>query len=239
MRGDTRIGQGSVASVPTSPSGTPLGAVTSRSLSPASVSIELRKEPVAAAPARSMARTTATPRATAEIVSKVRAGSRKSGRTINREKSRKRCISAPDNLFDFSITQLDHGVRQRRRLEAVGRYDTCGVLLARETPEQFKNDVAGDRVQIAGRLVSEEDTRRMDERPRNGDTLHLAARELVSITLAEAVEPDPRETLPGRLAWIRFSREQQRQFHVFENRQRVQQLKRLKDEANLLAPQLG
>src|SRR5207247_9330929 len=113
--------------------------------------------------------------------------------------------------FDFSITQLDHGLRQRRRLEAVGRYDSCGVLLARETPEQFKNDVAGDRVQIAGRLVSEDDTRSMDERPRNGDTLHLARRELARLTLAEAVELDPREALPGHLARPRFSREQQRQ----------------------------
>ncbi len=69
----------------------------------------------------------------------------------------------------------------------------------------------------------------MDERPRNGDTLHLAARELVRITLAEAVELDPREALPGHLAQLRFSCEQQRQFHVFENRQRVQQLKRLKE----------
>src|SRR6266571_781977 len=89
----------------------------------------------------------------------------------------------------------------------MGCYDTCGVLLAREAPEQLKNDVAGGRVQIAGGLVSEEDTRRMDERPRNGDTLHLAARELVRITLAEAVELDPREALPGHLARLRFSSE--------------------------------
>jgi hypothetical protein len=84
MRGEIRSKKGSCASVPTADSGTPPVATTSRSLSPASVSIDEWKEPVAAAPARSIASTTATPSAMAKIVSAVRTGSRNRGRTSKR-----------------------------------------------------------------------------------------------------------------------------------------------------------
>jgi hypothetical protein len=70
--------------MPTKFSGTPPGVAISSSLSPASVSIEERNDPVAASPARSIASTTATPNATASTVSPARTGSRKSGRAINR-----------------------------------------------------------------------------------------------------------------------------------------------------------
>jgi len=84
MRGTTLIGYGSVASRPTTSSGTPPTATTSRSMSPASDSTEAWKEPTAACPASSMARTTATPRATARTVSVVRTFSRSIGRTTKR-----------------------------------------------------------------------------------------------------------------------------------------------------------
>ena len=79
----------------------------------------------------------------------------------------------------------------------------------------------------------------MDERACNGDTLHLATGELVGMTIAEALEFHPGKPFPGRFARVVFSGEEQWQFDVFKNRQRVQQLKRLKNEANSLAPQLG
>src|SRR5882762_4952320 len=79
----------------------------------------------------------------------------------------------------------------------------------------------------------------MDERACNGDTLHLAAGKLVRIAIAEAVELHPGKPLTGRFARVEFSGEEQRQFDVLKNRQRMQQLKRLKNKPNLLAPQLG
>ena len=79
----------------------------------------------------------------------------------------------------------------------------------------------------------------MDERTCDGDTLHLSAGKLVRIAIAEAVEFHPGKPLPSRLARALFPGEEQRQFDVFENRQRMQQLKRLKNKPNLLAPQQG
>ena len=79
----------------------------------------------------------------------------------------------------------------------------------------------------------------MDERARNGDTLHLAAGELVRKAIAEAFEFDPGQPISGGFAWVVLSGEEQRQFDVFENRQRVKQLKRLKNKADALAPQMS
>ena len=79
----------------------------------------------------------------------------------------------------------------------------------------------------------------MDERSRNRDALHLATRELVRKALAEAIEFDPLKAFAGGFASARFSCEEQRQFDIFENRQRVKQLKRLKNKADALAPQMS
>ena len=39
----------------------------------------------------------------------------------------------------------------------MGRHNGCGVLLPREAPEQFENQVACRGVKIAGGLVSQKD----------------------------------------------------------------------------------
>src|SRR5947208_1236136 len=138
--------------MPTMFSDRPPEVTTSRSLSPASVSIELRNEPAAAPPARSIASTTATPKAIAKIVSEERTGSRKSAR--------------------------------------------------------------------------------------NSNALHLPARKLVGIAMTEAFEFHPSKPFSCRFARTGLPCKEQRQLDVFKYRQRVQQLKRLKNEANSLAAQL-
>src|SRR5438132_10404269 len=79
----------------------------------------------------------------------------------------------------------------------------------------------------------------MDERARDGDTLHLTSGELMRKAIAETFEFDPFKAFVGGFASSCFSREEQWQFDVFENRQCVKQLKRLKNEADALAPQLS
>ena len=78
----------------------------------------------------------------------------------------------------------------------------------------------------------------MDKRTRDGHALHLTARKLVRIAIAEAFKLHPRQPFPDRFPRVAFPGEEQWQFYVFEHCQRVQQLKRLKNEANLLAPKL-
>ena len=115
--------------------------------------------------------------------------------------------------------------------------DRGSVLFAREAPEQFKNNVPRSRVQITGWFVGEDQARRMDQRTRNGHALHLPSGKLVRITIAEALQLHPLEALPCSLARACFSRKEQRQFHVLKDCKGVEQLKRLKDEADFFAPQ--
>src|SRR5580704_7460934 len=77
----------------------------------------------------------------------------------------------------------------------------------------------------------------MDQRAGNRNPLHLAAGKLVRKAIAKTIELDPREALACRFASARFSRQKEGQFHVFENREGVKQLKGLKDEADFFASQ--
>ena len=70
--------------MPTTCSGTPPVAIISKSLAPTNVSIDEWNDPAAAVPAKSIAKTTATPSAIASTVRVVRVGSLHSGRTIKR-----------------------------------------------------------------------------------------------------------------------------------------------------------
>src|SRR4051794_38901482 len=144
MRGLMRRGYGNVASLPTRASGTPPAAVTSRSLSPASVSIEDRNDPAAALPARSIARTTAAPTPTAAITSSDRAGSRKAGRMIRRQKSAREVMSGRHNA---AIAHLNHGIDHGGCLEAVRSHQDRGLPLVAYVSQQLQNRDAGGRVE--------------------------------------------------------------------------------------------
>ena len=77
----------------------------------------------------------------------------------------------------------------------------------------------------------------MHQRSCDSYALHLASGKLVRKAIAKTIELDPREPLACRFASARFSRQKEGQFHVFENREGVKQLKGLKDEADFLSPQ--
>ena len=142
-------------------------------------------------------------------------------------------------FLNFSITQPNECVRQRGGLQTVGCHNGRGVLLSRESPEQFKNQATRRGVEIAGGLIRQQNARRMNERARNRNTLHLAAGKLVGIAITEAFEFHPSKPFPCRFARTGLPCKEQRQLDVFKYRQRVQQLERLKNEANFLATQLG
>src|SRR5579872_5840587 len=117
------IGKGSWANVASTLSGTPPTARTSRSELPTNVSIDERNDPAAALPASSIASTTATPRATAKMISDVRSGSRKNVRRISRWNMRRRDISGAVDLFNPAVAHLDHRVTKACGLAAVRRHD--------------------------------------------------------------------------------------------------------------------
>src|ERR1700730_2262606 len=173
MRAVTRMGTGSVERVAKIRSGTPPEATTSRSLSPAKVSIEEWNDPAAASPARSIANTTATPSATASTMSPRRIGSWKSGRTINRLKRRKRAISTTNDLLDSSIAQPHQLGAHTGGLYAMSGHNRRGFLFLSEAPQKFQDHASRRGVQIPGGLVSQQNLRRMNQRSGDSHALHL------------------------------------------------------------------
>ena len=106
-----------------------------------------------------------------------------------------------------------------------------------ERLEQLDDARAGVAVEIAGRLVGEEDARRVGERARDGDALLLAAGELRREVIEPVAEPDAREQLARARAGAAVAAQLERHLHVLERGERRDQLKALEDESNFLAAQ--
>ena len=100
---------------------------------------------------------------------------------------------------------------------------------------------AGARVEVAGRLVGEQDRRVGDERARDRDALLLTAGQLIRVMIGALAEADRRRALPSRAcavptAFIFAAAVEQRQLDVVERGRSRQQVESLKDEADLLVP---
>ena len=107
-----------------------------------------------------------------------------------------------------------------------------------QVADQREDLVAGARVEVAGRLVGEQDRRIDRQRARDRDALALAARQLVGQVLQAVAELDERQQLARALVDLsaRPAAQVQRQADVLEARQRRQQVEELEDEADLVAP---
>ena len=73
---------------------------------------------------------------------------------------------------------------------AVGRDEEARAGFAHELEEEVEDRVRRRLVEVAGRLVGEDEPGPMGERPADGDALLLAAGELLGIAPAEAVEAE-------------------------------------------------
>ena len=101
--------------------------------------------------------------------------------------------------------------------------------------------VAHLRVEVAGRLVGEQDPRPADNRPGDGDALLLAAGQLRRKVMNPGAEPDPVERRLGEPAplGVRDAAIEQRDLHVVEHAQVADQVEGLEDEADLLVADRG
>ena len=152
-------------------------------------------------------------------------------------------------LLHAATTSSAHDRRPSSRwIRAVGRggrvvvvRDHHGRLPERVggVAQEREHLVAGLRVEVAGRLVGEEDGRLGDERARDGDALLLAAGELRRAVRRAVGEADALDdgVVPGAVDLA--AGELERQEDVLLCRQRRQQVEGLEDEADVRATQLG
>src|SRR5262249_13316037 len=111
--------------------------------------------------------------------------------------------------------------------------------LARERVEQIEHTRRRLGVEIAGRLIGENQRRVMDQRSRDGDALLLASREPLGIALAPAAQTDAIEQLAGARgafgvgAPVQIEGQQQ----VLLDGQQRDEIEELKDEADVRAPE--
>ena len=122
----------------------------------------------------------------------------------------------------------------------VGDHHDRLAELADGDPHERQHLAAAVRVEVAGRLVGEDDLRaRADERTSDGDALLLTAGQL-GRAMAEAVlEPDGVDDVVEPVTVDLAPGERGREHDVLLRGQRGHQVERLEDEADPVAPQLG
>ena len=98
-------------------------------------------------------------------------------------------------LADSAVADVDDAVGDRRRGGIVADDERGGALLARERGEQVEDGPRAVLVELARRLVGDEQRRRGRERGAERDPLLLAARELAGSRVRAVEEADPLEQL--------------------------------------------
>ena len=98
---------------------------------------------------------------------------------------------------------------------------------------------AGARVEVAGRLVGQQDFGLVYQRPGDGHPLLLAAGKLPGLVGGPLLQPDGPQRLQRRFPDFGTIRIDERQFHVFQGADPRQQVKGLKDKSDFLIADLG
>ena len=106
------------------------------------------------------------------------------------------------HFHDPALLQRDPPVHAAGKLQVVGGDDRGEARGAHELRERLKDVLGGARVEIAGRLVGEQDARRVGDRARDRDALLLAAGKLAGRWSAA---PSGRDSRAARRARLRAS----------------------------------
>ena len=140
----------------------------------------------------------------------------------------------------MSVLQVYLAQRVRGDVDLVGHHDD-GLPLPVQRLEEAHDLLAGGAVEIAGRLVGQQDAGRVDQRARDGHALPLSAGELVGPVLDPVAQPDPRERITRQRAALLGSQPgvDQGELHVVQRRGPGQQVEGLEHESDLLVPDPG
>ena len=143
-------------------------------------------------------------------------------------------------LHDFAVLEPHDSLTVRGHIRLV-RHDDDRLSVAVQLIEQRENLDARLRIEIARRLVGQQDRRIRDQRTRDRHALPLPARKLVGQVVSALRQTDPLQhalglglALPEAQATI-----DQRLHDVLERRCARQQVEALEDEADLLIADVG
>ena len=104
-----------------------------------------------------------------------------------------------------------------------------------QAEQKLDHLVAGLAVEIAGRLVGEDDLRTRAERARQCHTLLLAARQLRRKVIGAMRDADFRQQAAGDIEGVGLAGELERQGDVLQRRHGRHQVERLEDDADVAA----
>src|SRR6187402_1366356 len=188
--------------------------------------------------------TKATPRKTAKLVSRAR--------TLRAQRLlRPRLVKPLLQLDDFvrragggvaddlPVLQGDQPVGVGGGDRVVGDHHHRLAELVHRLAQQPQDVGARLRVEVAGRLVGEDDRLLADQRPGDGDALLLAAGELGGAVGAAVLEADGADQLVDPLLVGLAAGDRERQHQVLLGGEDREQVEELEDEAELVAAQLG
>src|SRR5436190_2381433 len=164
--------------------------------------------------------------------------------TLSRAPLRRRapfawCVPSSGGLHDAAVIERQRAAPDAANELAVVRGDQHGRAPRVDLAEQVHDLEREVRIEVAGRLVGEDDHRIVDERARDRDPLLLAAGELHRIRVHPVLQPDPLQHLegPALLLRRRHAEHARHERHVVEHGLVRQQLEVLEDEAE--GPAIG
>src|SRR5690606_35584428 len=121
----------------------------------------------------------------------------------------------------------------------VGDHDDGLAVVVDRGPQQSQHLATAGGVEVAGGLVRDDDVRVRDERAGDGDTLLLAARELVRTVVQAVGQSQPVDDATDESAVDRPSGQLRGQEDVLLRRHRGHQVEGLEDEADSVAALRG
>ena len=140
---------------------------------------------------------------------------------------------------DLAVGEDDDAIGVGGHLRVVGDHDDGLAELVDRGAKQVEDAAARLRVEVAGRLVGEDDGGTGDQRPGDRDPLLLPARELGGPVGGAVGQADGLEQLiaPGRIGVV--AGDPHRQLDVLGGVEDRHEVEELEDEAELLAAELG
>ena len=135
---------------------------------------------------------------------------RSSSQSATQKSSAFNGLPGPDlaHLHDQSVADGDAAVHAGRDVHVVGGDHHGQAGGSHELRQGVEHVLGGARVEVSGRLVGEQDARRIGDRARDRDPLLLAARELCRPMVEPLLQPEIAEA--GRSRAVRLARDSPR-----------------------------